>query len=194
MSHINFICEIAHAYKYACILSLHYTKPCISTNTHKNMSPDDGTVATPHERPPLLRGHFHTTFRVAAGEGFYCIRITDEKNMTPLQVSCWRGKFLRRTQEWYSFNYYLYTIEQWALRTWVWCSYGFTLSMLSDPSVFLGPSVRLSVRQTACPYVCRPIHVHSIITSTILATIISSGGGQCTRKTFMIHQTFVRWA
>ena len=52
--------------------SLHYTKPCISTNTHKNMSPDDGTVATPHERPPLLRGHFHTTFRVAAGEGFYC--------------------------------------------------------------------------------------------------------------------------
>ena len=26
--------------------------------------------------------------------------------------------------EWYSFNYYLYTIEQWALRTWVWCSYG----------------------------------------------------------------------
>ena len=24
---------------------------------------------------------------------------------------------------WYSFNYYLYTIEQWALRTWVWCSY-----------------------------------------------------------------------
>ena len=34
------------------------------------MSPDDGTVATPHERPPLLRGHFHTTFRVAAGEGF----------------------------------------------------------------------------------------------------------------------------
>ena len=37
------------------------------------MSPDDGTVATPHERPPLLRGHFHTTFRVAAGEGFYCI-------------------------------------------------------------------------------------------------------------------------
>ena len=49
------------------------TKPCISTNTHKNMSPDDGTVATPHERPPLLRGHFHTTFRVAAGEGFYCI-------------------------------------------------------------------------------------------------------------------------
>ena len=57
---------------YACILSLHYTKPCISTNTHKNMIPDDGTVATPHERPPLLRGHFHTTFRVAAGEGFYC--------------------------------------------------------------------------------------------------------------------------
>ena len=39
------------------------------------MSPDDGTVATPHERPPLLRGHFHTTFRVAAGEGFYCIHI-----------------------------------------------------------------------------------------------------------------------
>ena len=36
------------------------------------MSPDDGTVATPYERPPLLRGHFHTTFRVAAGEGFYC--------------------------------------------------------------------------------------------------------------------------
>ena len=25
--------------------------------------------------------------------------------------------------EWYSFNYYLYTIEQWALRTWVCCSY-----------------------------------------------------------------------
>ena len=43
--------------------------------------------------------------------------------MTPLQVSCWIGKFLRRTPEWYSFNYYLYTIEQWALRTWVWCSY-----------------------------------------------------------------------
>ena len=40
------------------------------------MSPDDGTVATPHERPPLLRGHFHTTFRVAAGEGFYCISLT----------------------------------------------------------------------------------------------------------------------
>ena len=30
--------------------------------------------------------------------------------------------------EWYSFNYYLYTIEQWALpalRTWVWCSYSY---------------------------------------------------------------------
>ena len=40
-------------------------------------------------------------------------------DMTPLQVSCWRGKFLRWTQEWYSFNYYLYMIEQWALRTWV---------------------------------------------------------------------------
>ena len=26
--------------------------------------------------------------------------------------------------EWYSFNYYLYTIAQWALRTWVWCSCG----------------------------------------------------------------------
>ena len=39
------------------------------------------------------------------------------------KVSCWRGKFLRRTHEWYSFNYYLYTIEQWALQTWVWCSY-----------------------------------------------------------------------
>ena len=25
--------------------------------------------------------------------------------------------------EWYSFNYYLYTIEQWALQTWVCCSY-----------------------------------------------------------------------
>ena len=25
-------------------------------------------------------------------------RITDEMDMTPLQVSCWRGKFLRRTQ------------------------------------------------------------------------------------------------
>ena len=25
-------------------------------------------------------------------------------------------------KEWYSFNYYLFTIEQWALRTWVWCS------------------------------------------------------------------------
>ena len=24
--------------------------------------------------------------------------------------------------EWYSFNYYLYTMEQSALRTWVWCS------------------------------------------------------------------------
>ena len=42
--------------------------------------------------------------------------------MTPLRVSCWRGKFLQRTQEWYSFNYYLYTMEQWALRTWMWCS------------------------------------------------------------------------
>ena len=26
------------------------------------------------------------------------IRITDEMDMTPLQASCWRGKFLRRTQ------------------------------------------------------------------------------------------------
>ena len=26
------------------------------------------------------------------------VRITDEMDMTPLQVSCWRGKFLRRTQ------------------------------------------------------------------------------------------------
>ena len=71
---------------YACILSLHYTKPCISTNTHKNMSPDDGTVATPHERPPLLRGHFHTTFRVAAGEGFYCILliVIPVQSVTPL--------------------------------------------------------------------------------------------------------------
>ena len=45
------------------------------------------------------------------------IWITDEMDMTPLQVSCWRGKCLRGTQEWYSFNYYLYTIEQWALRS-----------------------------------------------------------------------------
>ena len=59
------------------------------------------------------------------------MRITDEMDMTPLQVSCWRGKFLRRTQGWYSFNYYLYTIEQWALRTWVWCSYGLRVRIRS---------------------------------------------------------------
>ena len=49
------------------------------------MSPDDGTVAIPHERPPLLRGHFHTTFRVAAGEGFYCSKIAGSTSQ--LQVS-----------------------------------------------------------------------------------------------------------
>ena len=40
--------------------SLHYTKPCISTNTHKNMSPDDGTVATPpREATPFERPLSH---------------------------------------------------------------------------------------------------------------------------------------
>ena len=48
------------------------------------MSPDDGTVATPHERPPLLRGHFHTTFRVAAGEGFYCSSIAFDLMITSI--------------------------------------------------------------------------------------------------------------
>ena len=73
MSHINFICEIAHAYQHMPAYFHYITQNHAYLPTHKNMSPDDGTVATPHERPPLLRGHFHTTFRVAAGEGFYCI-------------------------------------------------------------------------------------------------------------------------
>ena len=47
------------------------------------MSPDDGTVATPHERPPLLRGHFHTTFRVADGEGFYCMPLLPPRHLLP---------------------------------------------------------------------------------------------------------------
>ena len=66
---------------------------------------------------------FHGVFAWSDYSADKCtIRITDEMDMTPLQVSCWRGKFLRRTQEWYSFNYYLYMMEQSALRTWVWHS------------------------------------------------------------------------
>ena len=42
-------------------------KTCTSTNTQEHTSPADGTVAT------LMRGHFHTTFRVAAPKGFHCI-------------------------------------------------------------------------------------------------------------------------
>ena len=71
--------------------------------------------------------------------------------MTPLQVSCWRGKFLRRTQEWYSFNYYLYTIEQWALRTWVWCSNDW----------FSPSAICLSVRPSVTPF--SPCSHHRII-------------------------------
>ena len=73
---------------------------------------------------------FRRVFAWSANSTDKCIiRITDEMDMTPFQISCWTGKFLRRTQEWYSFNYYLYAIEQWALRTWVWCSYGDDLPM-----------------------------------------------------------------
>ena len=32
-------------------------------------------LAAPDDRPPLLRGHFWSTFRVAAREGFYCTPI-----------------------------------------------------------------------------------------------------------------------
>ena len=46
-------------------------------------------------------------------------RVTDHRSVTfkfvtPTAPSCIDNS---------SFNYYLYTIEQWALRTWVWCSY-----------------------------------------------------------------------
>ena len=75
VTYINFICAVAHANDQHIPAYFHYinTKSYTSTNTHKNMNPADGTVATPHDRPTLLRGHFHTTFRVAAHEGFYCI-------------------------------------------------------------------------------------------------------------------------
>ena len=82
-----------------------------------------------------LTKQFHGVFAWSDYSADKCtIRITDEMDMTPLQVSCWRGKFLRRTQEWYSFNYYLYTIEQWALRIWVWhsCASGDHLIQLLD--------------------------------------------------------------
>ena len=77
VTHIYFIYAAAHAFDQhiPAYLQVHYTETRTETytftNTHKNTSPADGTVATPHERPPLLRGHFHTTFRVAAREGFY---------------------------------------------------------------------------------------------------------------------------
>ena len=82
-----------------------------------------------------LTKQFHGVFAWSDYSADKCtIRITDEMDMTPLQGSCWRGKFLRRTQEWYSFNYYLYTIEQWALRIWVWhsCASGDHLIQLLD--------------------------------------------------------------
>ena len=42
---------------------------------------------------------FHGVFAWSDYSAEKCtIRITDEMDMTPLQVSCWRGKFLRRTQ------------------------------------------------------------------------------------------------
>ena len=59
--------------------------------------------------------------------------------MTPFQVSCWGGKFLRRTQ-WYSFNYCLCAIEHWALRTWVW----WLLWLLTEVSVEIAASADLA--------------------------------------------------
>ena len=51
------------------------------------------------------------------------VRITDEMDMTPLQVSCWRGKFLQQAENGTPSIINLYTMEQSALPTWV--SYSF---------------------------------------------------------------------
>ena len=48
-------------------------------------------------------------------------RTVNEIDMTPLQVSCWRGKFLLQTHSGTPST--IYTMEQSALRTWVACSY-----------------------------------------------------------------------
>ena len=45
-------------------------------------------------------------------------------DITQLQVSCWRGKFLLQAQSSIPSTINLYTMEQWALRTWVSYSYG----------------------------------------------------------------------
>ena len=87
-----------------------------------------GTISCGFKVELCVEKYFHGVFAWSYYSADKCnVWITDEMDMTPLQVSCWRGKFLRQAQSGTPSTINLYMMKLSAWQTWMSCSYAVEL-------------------------------------------------------------------